>query len=328
MFARIRETCPPIRGVFHAAGVLKDAPAASVTPGDVRSVAAVKVAGAAHLDHATGGDALDAFVLFSSVASVFGTPGQASYAAGNAYLDALAHARHRRGLAATSINFGPVRDVGLAAASSVRGISLARFGFDGIDSGRVVEAIDALLAAGTTQAVCAAFDVAQWQTAMGTLGDTTFASELADATSREAGREREVPLAEQLRAAPAGHPRRALMELILRTEVGEVLRIPAARVAADRPLRSLGLDSLMALELRNRLERRASVALTPSLALNHPTVAAIAAHVAERMGIDLDAARAETVVTDDEAPDALKSFLEELEHLSDEEARDLLAREK
>jgi acyl carrier protein len=133
----------------------------------------------------------------------------------------------------------------------------------------------------------------------------------------------EVPLAERLLSVPAGQPRRALLEGAVKDEVGAVLRLPAARVPVDRALKELGLDSLMALELRHRLERRTGTRLTPSLAWNYPTVRGLADHLAGRLEIPLEA---DTPADREGADDGeLMALLTELEQLNDDEAQRLLA---
>jgi acyl transferase domain-containing protein/acyl carrier protein len=116
----IQESMPPLRGIVHAAGVLSDGSLVNLTPERLSLVMAPKVDGAWNLHAATADEALDFFVLFSSAVSVLGSPGQGSYAAANTFLDALAHARHRQGLPATSINWGPWADVGMAASTAGR----------------------------------------------------------------------------------------------------------------------------------------------------------------------------------------------------------------
>ena len=313
---RARREAGPLRGVFHAAGVLADATLDRLTPATLRTPREPKLHGAWNLDRLTEGDDLDAFVLFSSVAALFGTPGQANYAAANAALDALAADRAARGKPALAVAFGPVADVGLAAAEAHRGNALARLGFDGLRAADAIDAIDRLLASGRAHAVCAPFDAERWLAATAHTGATGLVDAAGAPTAAAAG----PSLREALEAAPAGAPRRALLEAAVRDEVASVLRLAPQRVPADRALKSLGLDSLMALELRNRLERRSGAALSPTLAWNHPTLAAMAAHLAERLGLALDAAEAPAVEPD------LDALLAELEQMSDDEARAQLER--
>src|SRR6185295_15249043 len=114
--AEVDETMPPLRGVIHAAGVLDDGTVLHLDRNRLDAVMAPKVAGAWNLHALTAGRTLDFFVLFSSVTSLLGSPGQANYAAGNAFLDALAAYRRARGLTALAIDWGPWSEVGLAAA--------------------------------------------------------------------------------------------------------------------------------------------------------------------------------------------------------------------
>ena len=120
--SEIRNTMPPLRGVIHAAGVLDDHLLLNLDAESFRRVLAPKVLGAWNLHTLTADLPLDFFVVFSSVASVLGSPGQANYAAANAFLDGLAHDRRSQGLPCLSINWGPWAEVGMAArASSARG---------------------------------------------------------------------------------------------------------------------------------------------------------------------------------------------------------------
>jgi acyl transferase domain-containing protein/acyl carrier protein len=304
LLERLRAGGRPLRGVLHAAGVLDDALVTAIDPARARAVRDPKVLGAWHLDRVTAADPLDFFVMLSSVASLLGTPGQGAYAAANAVMDALAHDRHARGLPALAVNLGPVCGEGLAAQQRVRGDSLARLGLDGLDAAQVVAGIDRLVATGAPQAACMRLDAARWHAAMRREGAVDLVEPVATARTAGPSAEAQKPLAEQLAAAPAGQPRRALMESMLREEVGQVLRIAPARVPADRPLRALGLDSLMALELRSRLERRTGLTLSPTLAWNHPTVQLLGAHLEERLGVALDAGPAAPAAATSGAPAA------------------------
>ena len=318
----------PLRGVLHAAGVLDDALVTEIDSARARAVRDPKVLGAWHIDRLTATDPLDFLVLLSSVASLLGTPGQGAYAAANAVMDALAHDRNARGLHTLAVNLGPVRGEGLAAQQRVRGDSLARLGLDGLDAAQVVAAIDHLLASGTSQAACMRFDAARWHAATHREGAVDLIEPLAtEPAAARAGGATEIPLHEQLAAAPAGQPRRALMESMLREEIGQVLRIAAARVPVERPLRALGLDSLMALELRGRLERRTGLTLSPTLAWNHPTVQLLSAHLAERLGIALDApaaAAADNAAGELPKGDEMEALLAQLQSLGTDEAARLL----
>jgi myxalamid-type polyketide synthase MxaE and MxaD len=135
ILAEVRATMPSLRGVFHAAGVLDNAPALELDRERFAAVTSAKIAGGWNLHDLTRSDPLEHFVLFSSVASVIGPPGQANYSAGNAFLDALAALRHAEGLPIVNVNWGPWAEVGLAAQTVAR-----------MKHGRIPEQLSAMIA--------------------------------------------------------------------------------------------------------------------------------------------------------------------------------------
>ncbi|MET0342453.1 MAG: SDR family NAD(P)-dependent oxidoreductase [Polyangiales bacterium] len=140
-----RARLPPIRGVFHAAGLLDDATIDALTPAQLARVLAPKVEGARNLDALTASDPLDMFVLFSSASALLGTAGQAAHAAANGYLDALAEARRRRGLPALSMQWGPFDALGLAAEDAYRAARLSERGVGSVSTDEGFQAMLAFL---------------------------------------------------------------------------------------------------------------------------------------------------------------------------------------
>lgn len=283
--ARVRAELPPLRGVFHAAGVLVDATLAQMTPAQLQAALAPKVRGGWHLHTLTASDELDCFVLFSSVVALLGLAGQANYAAGNAWLDALAHARRAGGLPALSVNWGPWAEVGLAAAEAGRGARLAAQGLGSILPQEGLAALGRLLDEGLTQATVMRFDAPAWRASQGRQEALLVALGAAAPVEQGAG----VDLHTALLALEPGRRRRELLEAAARAQLAQVLRIAPERIDRQRSLKSMGLDSLMALELRNRLEAATGLTLSATLAWNYPTITALAEHLAERMGLELEA---------------------------------------
>ncbi|MBX3145489.1 MAG: acyltransferase domain-containing protein [Gemmatimonadales bacterium] len=272
----------PWRGVFHLAGALDDGPITALTPARVAVPFRPKAWGGWHLHELARTLDLDFVVAFSSIASRFGTPGQASYAAANAVLDALAGPRM------LSINFGPFGSVGLAAADATRLRSLARQGFAPLEPADAVAALDRLLGTGARGAVtCARFDAAAWADGKDA-PDRAWASRLlteapAAATVAESWRDR-------VAAVPVGRARRQELERLLIAEAAATLRLPPSHISADRPLRTLGMDSLLTLEFRKRLERSGGLQVGATVFFSHPTIAALAPLVAERWSLELEPA--------------------------------------
>jgi NADP-dependent 3-hydroxy acid dehydrogenase YdfG/acyl carrier protein len=284
----VRAEMPPVRGAFHAAGVLADATLATMDATTLRDALAPKLDGAWNLHVATAADPLDHFVLYSSVAGVLGLRGQANYAAGNAFLDALAIARRAAALPALSIAWGPWLGVGLAAAAANRGDRLAESGLGGLIAGEALDVLDRLLDSPAPTAIVMRFDAAAWAeadpTAAALLDDMTGAVNEPVPDGSAEGR-----LAERLAAVPPGPRRRAVAEDTVCAQLAPVLRVAPERIDRQRTMKAMGLDSLMALELRNRLEAASGLTLSATAAWNHPTVALLAEHLAGRLGIALDA---------------------------------------
>ncbi|MDZ7309035.1 MAG: type I polyketide synthase, partial [candidate division KSB1 bacterium] len=341
VLAQIRHSLPPLKGVFHAAGLLADSTLAQMTAERFVQALRPKVQGAWHLHLLTREDKLDHFVLFSSVAALLGTTGQANYAAANAFLDSLAHYRRRLGLPALSINWGPWSQVGLAAAQTNRGERLESRGLGSLTPAQGLAALAALLSANPAQAAVMPFDFTLWRQFHPAAEHASLLAEFAPAPSAApastSASVKPVALKEQLCALESGRKRRTLLEAHLQEQIAQVLKLKPAVVTLNKPLRTLGMDSLMALELRNRLERSLGLTLPATTFFNYPTLAALTKHLAEKMEISL-----ETDLLSQEngskppTPDAgrlsfedtqdIGRILDELEQLSEEEARKILTK--
>ncbi|HEU4533743.1 MAG TPA: beta-ketoacyl reductase, partial [Polyangiaceae bacterium] len=277
LFDEVRRALPPLRGVAHCAVVLDDATLLNLDGERLRKVMAPKVAGAWNLHRETREASLDFFHLYSSVASLFGSPGQGNYAAGSAFLDALAQHRRAAGLPATAINWGPWAELGLAAADATRGERVAVRGAASLTPALGLAALGRLLAAeAPPQVGLIAFDLRQWAEFYPAAARTPLFARLRDeGGSAPAGH---AALRDELLAAPAPL-RKGLLEKRLAEQVGRVLRLPPSRVQRQKAFNTMGVDSLMALEIRNRLEASLGLTLPAILLYAHPSVAALAAHL-------------------------------------------------
>ena len=323
-----RDGWPPVRGVVHAAGVVEDATLGQQTLQGFLRVLKPKVLGAWNLHRRLAGDPLDFFVLFSSVASLFGSAGQANYAAANAFLDAFAHDRRAAGLPAMSINWGPWAGAGMAASLGDR--DQRRLEGRGMrplrpEEGR--EALGRLLDGGGAQAVVASMNWAQ--AVAESEGMRRIASEIGDrsAPSPPPGGAEHQPTGfwvQGLRDAP-GSRRRTMLVQHLRELVARVFGLDTQAVETTRPLREIGLDSLLAVELRNAVGREVEKSLPAALLFDYPTVDALANHLlADVLGLDdSPAAGNAAAARGGETVDGLK----DLEPLSEEETEALLLKE-
>ncbi len=296
------EAHPPIRGVIHAAGVIQDSLLLRMTSADVAAVMRPKVVGAWALHRLTAHLPLDFFVLYSSATSVLGQVGQANYGAANAFEDALAWHRRAQGLPATSINWGPWAEIGLFARlglSERAGLA----GIAGITPTQGMAALDHILALGTAQAVVLNADWAL-------VPQSPRLSLLQAAV--ETGMDADVTgdgLADLLLMDPA--TRQAELRARLGQIVAGVLRFDPAKLDHRRPLTTLGMDSIMAVEIRNRIKRQFE--LTPSIVdLFTGSVAKLADWLEEELGLDA----------------RLAALLDEIEDLPASEVEALLASEQ
>jgi acyl transferase domain-containing protein/NADPH:quinone reductase-like Zn-dependent oxidoreductase/acyl carrier protein len=315
LLSRIRAVAP-LRSVFHAAGVLEDALLDRVDESQLRAVMAPKVEGAWNLHTLTKDDAVDAFVLYSSVAGFIGSAGQASYAAANAFLDGLAWYRHHAGLPALAIQWGPWSGKGLAASDAPRGERLARLGLDSLHPDEGVSILERLVNSTRGPVISAMrFDARRWrESAPGAAENSLF-----DALAAPQAETRSVAsdLRAEIASAASEAAKQALVEGAIRAAVARVARTAPDRVDPHQPLRTLGLDSLMTLELRNLLERTIGIPLSATVFWNYPTVSDLAAHL-----VDAVTGRLQSSMLADQQ---LASLLQEVESLSDDEVKRVLA---
>ncbi|MDH6122292.1 NADP-dependent 3-hydroxy acid dehydrogenase YdfG/acyl carrier protein, partial [Kitasatospora sp. GAS204A] len=278
----------PLRAVVHAAGVTQDTALTDSDLGELSWVMDAKVSGAIHLDAVLGDTELDAFVLFSSIAGVWGSGGQAGYAAANAFLDALAERRRAAGLVATSVAWGPWGEIGMAAEDPQAADQLRRRGLRVLAPELAITALQQALDHQETALTVADVDWALFAPAFAAARPRPLIDEvpeareaLADTTSAGEGdaAEQSAAFQERLRALPAADRDRALLDLV-RTEVAAVLGYAGAgAVEAERAFNELGFDSLTAVELRNRLNAAGGLRLPTSLVFDYPNPKALAEYL-------------------------------------------------
>ncbi len=285
VIACIRRDMPPLRGVVHAAAVLADRTVTEMGEIDFFQAIEPKVFGAWNLHEATRMESLDFFVMYSSSAGLLGSPGQANYSAANAFLDALAHARIANGLPATSIQWGPFGDVGLAAASDLRGNRIASRGSASFNSAEGNELFGRVIAAPKPEIALLHFDVRQWLEFYPQMAGAPFVAELLDKAGETKPSEKANFRDELERMAPGTRLDR--IQNHLREQLGKVLRIDPARIDTQTPFASLGMDSLMSLELRNRLEASLGIKLSAALLFTYATTGALATFIIDKLGFGI-----------------------------------------
>lgn len=275
----LQHAIQPLRGIIHAAGVLDDGVLMQQTTERFAYVAAPKVHGAWHLHTQTLSQPLDFFVLFSSVASLLGSAGQANYAAANAFMDGLAHYRRASGQPALAINWGPWGDVGMAAAETVKR-RLANEGWGTITSAQGWQMTQTLLQHEMVQVGVLPID---WNTFVQKVPGMAQSPVLSDIT--ESVRSTVQPLASvspstagQVKAASPGERPRRLVAY-LQERIAQALRVPLERLDAQEALNQLGIDSLIAVELRAWVRNDLEIDVPVERFLTSPTIGDLASAI-------------------------------------------------
>ncbi|MET9902384.1 SDR family NAD(P)-dependent oxidoreductase [Streptomyces sp. NPDC006446] len=268
----------PLRGVVHCAGILDDGVVAELTPDRLARVLRPKVDGAAHLHRLTADASLDLFLLVSSAAGVLGSPGQANYAAANVFLDQLAHHRRALGLPGVSVSFGAWAGEGLAAEHADLD-RMARLGHRALTPDQGRELVELALRRGAPHLIAWSLDLPRLRETTAATDDGTAALWRSLLPAPRTGQDGGAHLADRLARLPEAD-RAARVLALVREEASRALGLRSAEaVGPDQPLRELGMDSVTAVELRNRIGTRIGARLPATLLFDHPTAARLSAHL-------------------------------------------------
>ncbi len=287
LLATVQAELPPLAGIVHAAGEIDTTPLSNLDDAEVDRVFAGKVWGAWHLSEAAADLQLDFFISTSSIASVWGGFGQTAYGAANAFLDGLAWRQRKQGIPGISVNFGPW-SVGMADAES-----RARLDQRGVRTLSPADALaglaDVVAASsaqgsvqGTAQGIVARIDWVRFLPLYQQAGRRAFLAELESevpgqltAVMPPATRSGKTQLVERLANAPV-QQRKTLLTDYLRDAVAEVTRVDAAEIREEAGFFDLGMDSLMAVELRRRIEQGVGKEIPITLVMDHPRLSDVA----------------------------------------------------
>jgi acyl transferase domain-containing protein/acyl carrier protein len=329
LFAEIRQTLPPLRGVVHAAGALADGVLLQQDWARWRSALAGKAHGARVLDELTRTMGLDFFVLYSAAGLLLGAAGQGPYAAANAELDAIAHARRSCGLPALSVAWGMWGEGGMAAAISSRGADVWRSrGLGWIAPAEGFVRLENLLRGNRAHVAVLPIDWSRFAANLAPGQERDYFSAVLPASATLASGAAAAAVSggsrvAEWRAAPAAQRR----SLVLAHSAEQTLSVlglsPATELDARAPLKDVGLDSLMAVELRNALTRSIGQSLPATLLFDYPTLDALTTHLMRVLLLNPAPVADKAELRDDAASNAAAVAVASL---SDEEAEaELLA---
>jgi phthiocerol/phenolphthiocerol synthesis type-I polyketide synthase A len=256
---RDADGAPPIRGVVHAAGITDAQLLTEVTESRLRHTMAPKIAGAQALHEVFPAGSLDFLFMTAAAGAVFGVPGQGAYAAANAYLDGLAHARHRQGCHTVSLDWVVWRGLGFGSDAQIAMQELERLGSRPVAPEEAFAAWEYLERYEVAQALMAPLPSSD-------VVATTDAAVISPAWS-------EMPAEDVRRELEAG----------LRAILARELQLPEAELAVDRPFAEFGLNSVMAMSVRRDTEQFVGIELSATMLFNYPTIVALAEHLVKKL---------------------------------------------
>ncbi|PYL50027.1 MAG: beta-ketoacyl synthase [Verrucomicrobia bacterium] len=283
LLAEIGSNRQPLRGIFHLAMFIDDAPLAALNRERMASVIGPKALGAWLLHEGTRHIALDCFVMFSSISSIFGNPAQGNYAAANAFLDSLAHHRHALGLPALTINWGVLGGEGYVARNERVAEFLAKQGISELSPGEVLSIVESSLRAGSAQVAAIRVDWAKWRTFFRGMQGSPLLERIFAAVEGQDSAGVTSDWRNKIESAALAEKETVIAHAV-REVVGSVLRVKPDTLRDDQPLTDLGLDSLMGVEIENSLEAAIGVALPPTSLMRARTIGQIATLIAGHVG--------------------------------------------
>jgi thioester reductase-like protein len=269
----------PLRGVIHGAMVIHDEFLAALDEASFQKVLRPKMDGAWNLHVATLKLPLDHFICFSSFSAVIGAPKQGNYNAGNVFLDALAHHRHAAGLPALTVNWGAISGAGFVARNEKTAQYLDAIGMRAISVDECIKVLRRMLQHEAPQILASRADWNLWRKAIPLVGHSpTFA-----AVTHEQGEDAVGGSIGPRILAASADERPAMVENFIAENLAAVCSIDADGIDFDTPLTSLGLDSLMAVELMNRIEGDLGLSIPMGKVLSGPTIRQLAAMILQSL---------------------------------------------
>jgi len=321
------EGWPPIRGVVHAAGVLQDGLLPQLDAAAMNKVLRPKMAGGWLLHRLLGEASLDFFVVFSSAGSLIGQPGQGNYAAANSFLDALAHHRKAQGFHALSINWGAWAELGFAETEGGKSLTrhLALLGIRSMPPPRALEVMERLLREDATQVVAIPVDWSKYHEFYPSGTEPALLSDLAneEAAGLSQGADSGEKRSAILDAAPADRPQ--LLQSYVTEQVARVLGLSPSQLDIQQPLTNLGLDSLMAVELKNRISADLGVNVPMVKFLQGFSVAQAATQLLEQLTADADGSTEPRPMARARENESDEDLLANIDKLSEEQVNSMLA---
>jgi NADPH:quinone reductase-like Zn-dependent oxidoreductase/surfactin synthase thioesterase subunit/ubiquinone/menaquinone biosynthesis C-methylase UbiE/aryl carrier-like protein len=297
LIQKINTKSLPLKGVFQSTMVLADGLLEDMDWQQFSVPFESKREGTWNLHLATQKLKLDYFVSFSSIASLYGTPGQANYAAANSFLDSFAHFRRSKALPATTINWGAIAEMGYVARNSETRNFLANHGWNPVTLTNVLSGLESTMLEGETQ--IGIFDV-DWSVFAETFPHNATSGRFAhlhnDEERQGSGETEQTGFADQLNSATPGD-RENIAHEVLRSMISNILGMSKEKIDVQTPLTRMGIDSLMANQIRSWLTNQAGVPFSMMQIMQGPTLSEITATILESIGSFRDTSKKQASVS-------------------------------
>jgi acyl carrier protein len=272
----LKETMPPLAGIFHGAAVLDDGLLVDMDKDRFTRVMMPKIAGVLHLHKYSRDFPLDFFVNISSVSSIIGNPGQGNYVAANAFLDAFSHYRRALDLPATTINLGVLKEVGMVSRNENTERILEGSGVKGLTTQNVLRALELVIKKKPVQ--IGIFDV-DWQKWSGTYAKSKDSSRFKKLfqdklDNKKSGKD--TGIIHQILNLEEKQRQQFLEKLVV-NELSKVIKLEPGKIELDRSIKFLGIDSIMAAEFVRKLIQVLKIEISPVAFLSGPSVREVAA---------------------------------------------------
>ena len=299
VLADIRQSMPPLRGIIHAAVIYDDALLVQLNQERFEKVMAPKVMGAWNLHTQTSNAPLDFFILFSSMTTTLGNPGQGNYVAANGFMDILAqHRRQALGLPGLRVNWGAIGGVGYVAQNQEVGEHLQRIGADIVPSQEALKMLGVLLRQEAVQTAVGRIDWQRWAGVHAAAKLLRYSHVMANSREADEGSSEGENLGNKLQEAPAAEGLEILGSF-LGEQLAKVLGTSPSKLNAEQSLSNLGLDSLMAAEMSNRIKSKLGISITTMKLIGGASIASLATELLQEItgtGPRASAAESEWIV--------------------------------
>ncbi len=324
----IRRTLPPLRGVVHAAMVLDDGILLHLNSTRFSSVTAPKVLGAWNLHRLTAGMPIDFFINFSSITSLYGNRGQGNYVAANAFLDALAHYRRANRLPTLTVNWGHITGAGYVARNPDVARHLENIGVQGMSTAQAAHVLEQLLLREATQVAVAKVNWHRWSRLITGTPSARYSSLLSGVVAGEQSAGSGDEIRDALLAAGPDE-QRVLLRTYITKQLSHVLGTAGDSILTEKPLTELGIDSLMTVELKNRIEKHTGLSIPTVALMRGPTIDTLVDTLIQQLSGSPEAdLQAEAInkqrLAEKEERRKAEAALENIDQLSDSEVDTLL----